>query len=33
VPLAHGKSVLTTNGVLHDEILARLLAARASSGR
>jgi histidinol-phosphatase len=28
-PLAHGKSVLTTNGVLHDEILARLLAARA----
>lgn len=28
-PLAHGKSVLTTNGVLHDEILVRLLAARA----
>jgi histidinol-phosphatase len=27
-PLAHGKSVLTTNGVLHDEILARLSSGR-----
>jgi histidinol-phosphatase len=27
-PLAHGGSVLTTNGVLHDEILARLQSGR-----
>ncbi|MGH2635239.1 MAG: inositol monophosphatase family protein [Actinomycetota bacterium] len=27
-PLAHGGSVLTTNGALHDEILARLEAGR-----
>jgi histidinol-phosphatase len=27
-PLAHGRSVLTTNGSLHDEILARLRTAR-----
>ncbi|MGH2590098.1 MAG: inositol monophosphatase family protein [Actinomycetota bacterium] len=27
-PLAHGRSVLTTNGSLHDEILARLRSAR-----
>ena len=27
-PLAHGGSVLTTNGVLHDEILARLKSGR-----
>jgi histidinol-phosphatase len=29
-PLAHGRSVLTTNGVLHDEILARLRSARGT---
>jgi histidinol-phosphatase len=29
-PLAHGRSVLTTNGSLHDEILARLRTARGS---
>jgi histidinol-phosphatase len=29
-PLAHGKSVLSTNGVLHDEILARLRSARGA---
>lgn len=28
--LAHGESVLTTNGVLHDEILARLRSARGT---
>lgn len=28
-PLAHGGSVLTTNGVLHDEILARLSSDRS----
>jgi histidinol-phosphatase len=28
-PLAHGRSVLTSNGALHDEILARLRTARA----
>ena len=27
-PLEHGGSVLTTNGVLHDEVLARLAAGR-----
>jgi histidinol-phosphatase len=27
-PLAHGGSVLTTNGVLHDEVLARLASGR-----
>jgi histidinol-phosphatase len=27
-PLAHGGSVLTTNGVLHDELLARLKSGR-----
>jgi histidinol-phosphatase len=27
-PLTHGSSVLATNGVLHDEIVGRLLAAR-----
>lgn len=30
-PLAHGRSVLTTNGSLHDEILARLRSARGRS--
>src|SRR5262249_10065058 len=28
-PLRHGGSMLTTNGVLHDEVLARLAAARS----
>lgn len=30
-PLAHGESVLTTNGLLHDEIVARLRSLRAPS--
>jgi histidinol-phosphatase len=29
-PLAHGRSVLTTNGVLHDEIVGRLRSARGA---
>ena len=32
-PLRHGGSVLTTNGVLHDEVLARLAHARAAAER
>jgi hypothetical protein len=31
-PPAHGGSVLTTNGVLHDEVLARLHAGRRHPG-
>jgi histidinol-phosphatase len=27
-PLAHGRSVLSTNGVLHDDVVGRLLSAR-----
>jgi histidinol-phosphatase len=29
-PLAHGGSVLTTNGLLHDEVLARLSTGRSA---
>jgi histidinol-phosphatase len=29
-PLAHGRSVLSTNGVLHDEIVGRLRSARSA---
>lgn len=32
-PLAHGASVLSTNGVLHDEVLARLAHARREAER
>jgi histidinol-phosphatase len=31
-PLEHGGSVLTTNGVLHEEVLARLAAGRRAEG-
>jgi histidinol-phosphatase len=30
-PLAHGGTVLTTNGILHDEIVARLRSTRTST--
>ena len=30
-PLAHGRTVLSTNGILHDEVVARL-AGRAIRG-
>jgi histidinol-phosphatase len=29
-PLAHGRSVLSTNGVLHDDVVGRLLSARGA---
>jgi histidinol-phosphatase len=32
-PVEHGGSVLTTNGVLHDELVARLVAAATVHGR